>query len=66
MDTAALVFYGGGMVLFFFWAYGIVAFLLDLKNKFIPGFRQYRRGRKRLEEKQEKEKEREELEEQLY
>ena len=31
------LFYLGGMtVLFFFWAYGIVSFLLDLKNKFIP------------------------------
>lgn len=60
------VYLAGMTVLFFFWAYGIVSFLLDLKNKFIPGAKQYIRGRRRLKEKKEKEREREEREEQLY
>ena len=53
-------------VLFFFWAYGIVSFLLDLKNKYIPGARQYLRGRRRLKEEKQEEEEREERERQLY
>ncbi|RDZ63352.1 hypothetical protein C5B90_09365 [Haloferax sp. Atlit-12N] len=61
------LFYLGGMtVLFFFWAYGIVSFLLDLKNKFIPKGRQYLRGRRRLKEEKRREEERKEREEQLY
>ena len=60
-------FYIGGMtVLFFFWAYGIVSFLLDLKNVIIPKARQYLRGRRRLKREEEEEKEREERERQLY
>jgi hypothetical protein len=53
-------------VLFFFWAYGIVSFLLDLKNKLIPKTAQFLRGRRRLKEEKEKEEERQEREEQLY
>ncbi|TQR22548.1 hypothetical protein C9J85_04660 [Haloferax sp. wsp5] len=49
------LFYLGGMtVLFFFWAYGIVSFLLDLKNKFIPKGKQYLRGRRRQKAKQDR------------
>lgn len=40
-----ILYYGGFTVLFFFWVYGIVSFVLDLKNKIIPGLRAYRRGR---------------------
>ena len=61
-----IVYYGGLTVLFFFWIYGIVSFVLDLKNKIIPGIIQYRRGRKRQKEKKERESERAEKEEQLY
>ena len=61
-----LVYYGGLLILFFFWIYGIVSFVLDLKNKIIPGIIQYRRGRKRQKEKKERESERAEKEEQLY
>ena len=53
-------------VLFFFWAYGVVSFLLDLKNKIIPGIRQYRRGRKKLDREESQQSEREEKEKQLY
>ncbi|PSP63160.1 hypothetical protein BRC77_07620 [Halobacteriales archaeon QH_8_64_26] len=60
------LYLGGMTVLFFFWAYGIVSFVLDVKNKFIPGGRQYLRGRRRLKEEKEEEEEREEQERQLY
>ena len=62
----ATVYWGGLLVLFFFWAYGIVSFGLDLKNKIIPGIVQYRRGRRAEKAKQEAEQEREEREQQLY
>ncbi|PSP86306.1 hypothetical protein BRC83_01185 [Halobacteriales archaeon QS_1_68_17] len=65
VNDIAIVYYGGGTLLFFFWAYGIYAFVRDLKNRFIPAFRQYRRGRKRLEEEKREEEEREEKEKQL-
>ncbi|MFP9059143.1 hypothetical protein ACLI4R_01285 [Natrialbaceae archaeon A-chndr2] len=61
-----IVYYGGLMILFFFWIYGIVSFVLDLKNKVIPGIIQYRRGRKAQKEKKEHEEERDEHERQLY
>jgi hypothetical protein len=66
VSTELLVVVGGYTVLFFFWAYGIVSFLLDLKNKYIPGARQYLRGRRRLKEEKQEEEEREERERQLY
>lgn len=56
----------GVTVLFFFWAYGIIRFAMDLKNIYVPKGRQYLRGRKHLEEKKEEEQEREERERQLY
>ena len=62
----ATVYWGGLLVLFFFWAYGIVSFGLDLKNKIIPGIVQYRRGRRAEKATQEAEQEREEREKQLY
>ena len=62
----ATVYWGGLLVLFFFWAYGIVSFGLDLKNKIIPGIVQYRRGRRAEKATQESEQEREEREKQLY
>ncbi len=54
------------LVLFFFWAYGIGSFVLDMKNKIIPGLVQYRRGRRAEKAQQEHEEEREERERQLY
>jgi len=62
----ATVYWGGMLVLFFFWAYGIGSFVLDLKNKIIPGIVQYRRGLRAEKAKQEQEQEREEREQQLY
>lgn len=60
-----VTFFGAGMILFFFWVYGIASFILDVKNKFIPLGRQYLRGRRKLKEEKKKKKEREEREEQL-
>ena len=56
----------GLTVLFFFWAYGIVSFLLDLKNRIVPGLRRYRRGRRRQRRRERAEQEREERERELY
>ena len=67
MVTELGVAYVGTMtLLFFFWAYGIVSFVLDLRNKFVPGVRQYLRGRRELKAEREREAEREEKERQLY
>ena len=60
------LYIGGMTLLFFFWAYGIVSFALDVKNKFVPLGRQYLRGRNRQREEKEAEEEREEKERQLY
>lgn len=65
-ETVALVYWGGLVVLFFFWVYGIVSFAFDLKNKILPGIVQYRRGRRKLKAEQDEEAEREEREKQLY
>lgn len=56
----------GMTLLFFFWAYGIIRFLMDVKNIYIPKGKQYVRGRRKLKEEKKKEKEREEKERQLY
>ncbi|GAA0449637.1 hypothetical protein MUK72_10110 [Halococcus dombrowskii] len=61
-----LLYVGGMSLLFVFWAYGLVSFVLDVKNMFIPLTRQYLRGRRREKEEAEREAEREEREEQLY
>ncbi|ACV48380.1 MULTISPECIES: hypothetical protein [Halomicrobium] len=65
-DTAAVVYWSGMVVLFFFWVYGIVSFAFDLRNKIIPGVLQYRRGRRKRKAEREREQEREEKEQQLY
>ncbi|MFB6184642.1 MAG: hypothetical protein ABEI96_08825 [Haloarculaceae archaeon] len=65
-DPGLLWYFGAGTLLFFFWAYGIVSFVLDLKNKIVPGLRQYRRGRRERKAEKRDERERQEREEQLY
>ncbi len=57
---------GAGTLLFFFWAYGIVSFALDLKHKIIPGIRGLLAERKARKEEEEREREREEKKQQLY
>jgi hypothetical protein len=66
VSELTLLYVGGMTLLFFFWAYGIYAFVRDTKNRFIPLARQYRRGRRREKEEAEREAEHEEREEQLY
>ncbi|WP_224449460.1 hypothetical protein [Haloprofundus salilacus] len=61
-----LLYIGAVTLLFFFWAYGIVSFVLDLKNIIIPKGRQFLRGRRRMKEEEQREEEREERERQLY
>lgn len=58
-------FFVAGTILFFFWAYGLVSFVLDVKNKFLPAVRRYRENRNEREEEAERREEREEKEKQL-
>jgi len=55
-----------GTLLFFFWAYGIVRFVMDVRSIYLPKARQYLRGRRKLKEDRAEEEERREKEEQLY
>ena len=54
-----------GSLLFVFWAYGLVSFVLDVKNKLIPGIRRYRANREEAKEEAKRREEREERERQL-
>jgi hypothetical protein len=62
----AFTYFTAGTLLFLFWAYGLVSFVLDIKNKFIPAARTLWQNRKEQQEEREQEKEREERERQLY
>ncbi|EJN59103.1 hypothetical protein SAMN04487950_1399 [Halogranum rubrum] len=53
-------------LLFLPWGYGVVRFVMDTKNIYIPKGRQFLRGRRRLKEEEREEQEREERERQLY
>ncbi|UPV74313.1 hypothetical protein M0R89_17470 [Halorussus limi] len=66
VTTLGWLYLVGGTVLFFFWAYGIVSFALDCKNKFLPAIRTLLANRRRRAEESERESEREETEQQLY
>ncbi|WP_227353989.1 hypothetical protein [Haladaptatus salinisoli] len=59
-------YFGAGTLLFFFWAYGIVSFALDLKNKILPGVRTLLANRRARKAEEKREREREEKEQQLY
>ncbi|WP_368409345.1 hypothetical protein [Halorussus gelatinilyticus] len=66
MSEAALVYFGAGSLLFVFWAYGIVSFALDCKNRFFPAAaRLVANWRARRRERTDEE-EREQREKQLY
>jgi hypothetical protein len=54
-----------GSLLFLFWAYGLVSFVLDVKNKFVPGVRRYLENRGERKEEAKRAEEREERERQL-
>ncbi|WP_266077879.1 hypothetical protein [Haladaptatus caseinilyticus] len=61
-----LLYFGAGTLLFFFWAYGIVSFALDLKNKIVPGIRTLLENRRAQKADEEYEREQEEKKQQLY
>jgi len=42
VTTAGWLYLGAGTLLFFFWAYGIVSFALDVKNVYVPAVRGWR------------------------
>ena len=65
-ELTAAVYWGGMIVLFFFWVYGIVSFALDLKNRILPGLVRYRRGRREIAAQRDEEEDREDGEQQLY
>ncbi|MFB6118473.1 hypothetical protein [Halosegnis sp.] len=65
MAIDPLTYVAAMTLLFGFWAYGIVSFALDVKNKFIPAIRRYRQARAEAAERAAEEEEREELKEQL-
>ena len=50
VTTVGWFYLVGGTVLFFFWAYGIVSFVLDVKNKFVPAARALVAARRRDDE----------------
>jgi len=66
VTTAGLVYVAGMTLLFFFWVYGIVSFVRDVRGKYLPLARQYVRGRRAQKAEREREAEREEREKQLY
>ncbi|USZ68183.1 hypothetical protein NGM10_00220 [Halorussus salilacus] len=66
LTTMGWFYVVGVTVLFFFWAYGIVSFALDVKNKFVPAIRALVAARRESREQTERETEREETERQLY
>ncbi|WP_440989618.1 hypothetical protein [Haloarchaeobius baliensis] len=66
MNEVALVYYGGGTLLFFFWVYGIVSFVRDLRRTYVPALRQLAAARQERKEQQAEAEQREERERQLY
>ena len=66
MSEAALVYFGAGSLLFVFWAYGIVSFALDCKNKFLPAAAQLIANWRARRREQASDDEREQREKQLY
>jgi len=66
VTTLGLLYLVGGTVLFFFWAYGIVSFVLDCKNKFLPAAAQLIANWRARRREQASDDEREQREKQLY
>lgn len=66
MNELGWLYLAGGTVLFFFWVYGIVSFVLDCKNRYVPAARRFIRERRREPAENEEEHERDERERQLY
>ena len=66
VSTVGWLYLVGGTVLFFFWAYGIVSFVLDLKTYIIPGVKGILTERRADAEAAEREREQTEKKKQLY
>lgn len=66
VSTGALLYFGMGTLLFFFWVYGIYAFARDCRQTYIPGLKGWLARRREQQAEQEREQEREEREQQLY
>jgi len=66
MSIDALVYVGGVTLLFFFWVYGIAAFVRDVRRRYLPALRGLWAARDEANAEAEREREREERERQLY
>lgn len=66
MVSFGLFYVAAVTILFFFWVYGIVSFVRDLRSTYIPALRKYRAGRREQAEQTEREEDREQRERQLY
>ena len=66
VSTFTLLYFGAGTLLFFFWVYGIVAFVRDCRRTYVPGIRGWLAARREREREEREADEREEKERQLY
>jgi|GEM_PF-1374720 len=66
VSTVGAVYVVGVTVLFFFWVYGIYAFVRDLRRRYLPALRAYLEQRRADADAARAEEEREERERQLY
>ncbi|WP_123536754.1 hypothetical protein [Halosimplex salinum] len=66
VSTGTLLYFGMGTLLFFFWAYGIYAFVRDCRRTYIPGLRRLLARRREQTDERDREQERDEKEKQLY
>lgn len=66
VSTVGVVYVVGVTVLFFFWAYGIYAFVRDLRQRYLPALRARIEQRREDADAARAEEEREEKEQQLY
>jgi len=66
VSTVGVVYVVGVTVLFFFWAYGIYAFVRDLRERYLPALQAHLEQRRDDAEAARAEEEREEKEQQLY
>ncbi|MFC7081090.1 hypothetical protein [Halorussus caseinilyticus] len=66
MVSGTLVYVGAFSLLFVFWAYGIVSFALDCKNKFLPALARLVANWRASRRERTEESEREQRERQLY
>ncbi|WP_435346528.1 hypothetical protein [Haloarchaeobius sp. HRN-SO-5] len=66
VNEFALLYFGGGTLLFFFWVYGIVSFVRDLRRTYVPAVRKIVANRREQRREREEQEQRERREKQLY